>query len=90
MAAIKRPKVHVTPPAQHHALPDERIIIVSSDGGGCLMSMRVIDGRLRIEVYRADDTVDVVAPGHVLPVRDSSWLDDRPRTPTARRAMEGA
>jgi hypothetical protein len=57
-----RPKVTLPSVAQHYAMSGERIIEVSSDGGGCLMSLRVIDGRLRIEVYRADDTVDVVAP----------------------------
>lgn len=62
MGRATRPRVTLPSPAQHHALPDERIVTVSSGAGGCLISMRVIDGRLRIEVYRADDTVDVIVP----------------------------
>jgi hypothetical protein len=41
---------------------EERTLTVSSPGGGCLVSIRDDDGRLRIEVYRADDTVDVIVP----------------------------
>lgn len=40
----------------------ESTINVSSPVGGCLVSLVVIDGRLRIEVYRADDCVDVITP----------------------------
>lgn len=54
------PRVDTRPLAQHYANAGERIIALSSDGGGCLMSLRVVDGCLRIEVYRADGTVSVI------------------------------
>lgn len=84
----RKPRVILPSGAQHYAMAGERIVEVSSDGGGCLISMRVIDGRLRIEVYRADDTVDVIAPAPATPSRDVSHLG-RPREATDRRAMNG-
>jgi hypothetical protein len=54
------PKVDVNPVAQHYARSGERIVEISSDAGGCLVSLWVRDGRLSIQVYRADDTVDVI------------------------------
>lgn len=55
----KLPRVSVT-----HAttMDGEKIINLGSEVGGCLVSVKISDGRLRIEVYRADDTVDVIAP----------------------------
>lgn len=60
--ADTRPQVNLRPVAASYAMAGERIIEVSSGAGGCLVSLTVHDGRLRIEVYRADDTVDVIAP----------------------------
>lgn len=57
---MKRPKVDLNPVANGSAMWGESIIGVSSDAGGCLISLREINGRLRVEVYRADETVDVV------------------------------
>lgn len=59
----RQPKIIASPTAQHGARAGVKIIGVSSDVGGCLVHLEVIDGRLRIEVYRADDTVDVIALG---------------------------
>jgi hypothetical protein len=58
-----RPTVRVSPVTSHQL---DRTITIGSQVGGCLISVMVRDGRLRIEVYRADDTVDVIAPavGH--------------------------
>lgn len=54
---------------------EERILTVSSRTGGCLISIRDDDGRLRIEVYRADDTVDVIAPSRPRDVHDQQMMD---------------
>jgi hypothetical protein len=62
MARIPRPKVIIPSIAQHYAMAGERIVEVSSEAGGCLVSLRVVNDRLCIQVYRVDDTVDVVAP----------------------------
>lgn len=60
---MKRPTVRVGSVAQRYAMRGERIVEISSETGGCLISLRVTgDGRLRVEVYRTDDTVDVIAP----------------------------
>lgn len=64
----KRPKIILKPVASHYQAPDEKIIEISSEAGGCLVSARLIpDGQLKVDVYRADPTVTVVASGTMLP-----------------------
>lgn len=55
-------KVDTSPVADAYAhRPDEKIIEFSSPNGGGLIAFRVTDdGRLRVDVYRADPSVDVV------------------------------
>lgn len=72
----RRPTVTNNPAAQFYELRQSvKIVEVSSDGGGCLISMEVRDGRLRIEIYRADDTVDVIAPSRPRDVHDQQMMD---------------
>lgn len=59
---MKRPKVITRNPADQFAMSGERIVEVSSDAGGCLISLRQVEGHLIIEVYRADSTVIVHRP----------------------------
>lgn len=55
----RKPKVGTAYPADRYASPEERIIEVSHKLGGCLISVRPVNGRLVIEIYQADDTVEV-------------------------------
>jgi hypothetical protein len=48
--------------ANHYAGDRERIVEFSSPDGGGLISFWRNNGRLRVDIYRCDDTVDVVAP----------------------------
>lgn len=54
--------VILNPVANQHSSASERIIEFSSPGGGGLISFRVLDGKLIIEPYRMDDTVEVRLP----------------------------
>lgn len=56
---MKKPSVNVRPVADRYSLDGERVIEVSSNVGGCLISIHEVAGKLRINVYRADDTVYV-------------------------------
>jgi len=47
--------------ADRYSADGQRIVEISSTAGGCLLSLRVVDGKLRLFVYRADATVDVIA-----------------------------
>lgn len=58
----KRPTVNTRCVADAYTRSPERIAEFSSEVGGGLVSFRVVNGRLRVEVYRCDDTVDVIAP----------------------------
>lgn len=62
-------KIHVSlhPPANLYSAPNERIVEYSSPNGGGLISFRLVDGHLRVELYRHDDTVLIVSPDTVLP-----------------------
>lgn len=61
---MPRSKVHVNTSAVADHYSDEKIIEISSPGGGCLIAFRLMDDdtTLRIDVYRADDTVTVTGP----------------------------
>ncbi len=59
-----RPRVITKCVAQCYAGPDERIIEFSSKGGGGLIAFHECElpsgkKRLRVDVYRIDDTVEV-------------------------------
>lgn len=55
-------KVNTNPVANQYASDNEAIIEFSSpDGGGLISFRRMAGGRLRVEVYRTDPTVDVCA-----------------------------
>jgi len=56
---VKKPKVIVNCVASHFADPDQRIVELSSDVAGGLLSMYVHEGRLVVELYHLDDNVDV-------------------------------
>jgi hypothetical protein len=58
-----KPRVNVKPGADNYAAPNEKIIEVSSPGGGCLIALRLgSDGDLYVDVYNADPTVHVQSP----------------------------
>jgi hypothetical protein len=52
-------KVNTSPVADGFGADNERIIEFSSANGGGLISFKMIEGRLVVDVYRTDDTVDV-------------------------------
>jgi hypothetical protein len=52
--------INTRPVAQNYS--DEKIIEYSSPSGGGLIAFVLRDGRLRVEPYRHDDTVDIVPP----------------------------
>jgi hypothetical protein len=54
-----RPKVETRCVADRYAGDSERIVEFSSEAGGGLIAFRVVGGRLRVDVYRQDKTVDV-------------------------------
>ena len=54
-----RPSVKVDCGADHYGLPGERIVEFSSKVGGGLISLRVRDGQLYVELYRLDPNVVV-------------------------------
>lgn len=60
---MSKPKIDVNPVANQYTGRDERIVEFSSDAGGGLISLRVQDESLRVEVYRTDDSVRVITPG---------------------------
>ena len=64
MARRSKPSVETRCVANNYAGPNERIVEVSSSGGGCLIAFTTgEDGKaLRIDVYRADQTVTVRGP----------------------------
>jgi hypothetical protein len=57
-----RPRVILDCVADHYTRGEDRIVEFTSEAGGGLISLRVVNGRLKVEVYRTDDTVDVIAP----------------------------
>ncbi|WP_406278996.1 hypothetical protein OH799_11190 [Nocardia sp. NBC_00881] len=60
---MARPKVIIDCVASRYQGPDERIVEISHACGGALISIRATSiGRLVIDLYRLDDTVDVHAP----------------------------
>ena len=59
-----RIKINTSPVAGQYASPRERIVEVSSPGGGCLISFTERGGELVIGVYRADPTVRVPRPAY--------------------------
>jgi hypothetical protein len=66
-----KPKVITNPVANQYASKDERIIEYSSDGGGGLIAFRVVEGRLIIDLYRHDNTVEIrVGKPDVAPHKD--------------------
>lgn len=68
-----RARVNVTPPADDHALPGERIVEVTFPSGrGCLVSCRIRDdGAEEVVIYRADRGV-------------RTWCDSRVRARRGR------
>lgn len=58
---MRKPSVNTNPVANKYTGPHERIIEVSSAYGGCLIGLRLMqDGRLLVDVYREDPTVNVL------------------------------
>lgn len=67
---MKKPSVNLSPVAEHYSADDERIVELSSEVGGGLMLLKVVNGRLTVLLYRLDETVDVtVSEAQRLPVR---------------------
>lgn len=62
-----RVNVNTSPVADRYAGPDERIVEFSSPEGGGLVSFMVRDGKLIVDLYRLDDTVEVRVPGSAVP-----------------------
>jgi hypothetical protein len=63
MAKRNPVKVNTRSVASHYAGPRERIIEVSGSRNGCLIAVRETDdGRLLVDVYRADQGVTVRGP----------------------------
>lgn len=64
-----RPVVNRRCVASHYEAPNEAIVEVSSEVGGCLISARTIGTgehrQLLISVYRADSTVNVAVSSEV-------------------------
>lgn len=61
--ASRNIKINTNPVSNGYAGTDERIIEFSSPNGGGLISFRLSSaGRLSVDVYRTDETVDVRAP----------------------------
>jgi hypothetical protein len=58
----KRPSVTLSCVADLYTTGRRRIVEFSSESGGGLISFWEFNGRLRVEVYRVDETVDVIAP----------------------------
>jgi hypothetical protein len=56
------PKINPNPGANRYTLPGERIAEISLGMEGCLLSAREYEGHLRVEIYRADDTVQIITP----------------------------
>lgn len=52
-------KINKNPVAGGYASPGEKIIEYSSPAGGGLISFKVVDGRLTVDLYRHDPTVDI-------------------------------
>lgn len=60
--STSRIKVNTRPHAEAYSRPGERIVEFSSPHGGGLLSFRITDDRrLIVEVYREDDTVQVIS-----------------------------
>lgn len=60
MGGLKRPKVDLRCVASHYAGPAERIIEFTHENGGGLISIAATaDGKLFVDVYRYDPTVEV-------------------------------
>jgi hypothetical protein len=66
---MPKPKVNTNPVANNYSAPNERIIEYSSKSGGGLIALRETDdGRLTVDLYRHDDTVDIrVGPAEGIP-----------------------
>ena len=65
MAKQKKPRVVMTCVANRYAGPRERIVEFSHPNGGGLISFFACeDGNLLVQVYRQDDTVEVMVSGH--------------------------
>ena len=59
---MRKPSVDTNPVANKYARnSNERIIEFSSGAGGGLIAFREIDGKLIVEVYSEDSTVEVRA-----------------------------
>ena len=60
MGRPKRPKVDLRCVASHYAGPAERIMEFSHENGGGLIGITAtVDGKLFVDVYRYDPTVEV-------------------------------
>lgn len=64
---MKRPRVLTRCVADHYHCPGERIVEFSSDVGGGLISLNVVEGELIIQIYRQDKTVRVYGAGAASP-----------------------
>jgi hypothetical protein len=60
MAKRRKPMVLLKCVANTYTSPDERIVeVVGLNGMGFLMSMRQMDGRMHVSLYRIDEGITV-------------------------------
>jgi hypothetical protein len=74
---MPKPKINRKCVAASYESPSEAIVEVTHELGGCLISVRPQGDRLIIDVYRADDSIIVLAgnslkPKTIRPAREES------------------
>jgi hypothetical protein len=78
MSKHPRPKIDTKLTVDsYYSSANERIVEISHNGVGCLVSARVMDdGKLLVQVYRADPEVIIPLPGRVDNglAHDPAWL----------------
>lgn len=63
MSRQRQIHVNPNPVADRHVKDDERIIEYSSEAGGGLIGFYIHNGRLRVHLYRHDETVEITVGG---------------------------
>jgi hypothetical protein len=61
MPSRRRIRINTRPAAAHYVSADERIVEYSSPSGGGLISFREVAGRLVVDLYLHDSTVEIRA-----------------------------
>jgi hypothetical protein len=67
---MRKPKVTLKCVADQYASPGEKIIELSDNGSGCLISIRRVNGKLVICPYRGDKDVVVWIEGREIQVTE--------------------